>query len=329
MKKILLSAVALLIASTSFAQDGNVASLTSSETNETTMFYGSSALKSAVTAAMSGDIINLSAGTFFSTTIDKAITLRGAGIDSDEPTYIQGEFTISIPADDPSRFTMEGIICKNAIKMPSSSPNPQFVKCELNGFTTDSKSTSTYKNLLVVNCRVIDHFHVGNTCSASLINSYIDGAQTYDGTSTLFGLNCVLWKDRVDLLENTMWKNCIFFSGKNYNYILPVSCKATNCIAVNYQKDIFTQVSSREGCPETKYTYGQVFTDFTGTYSNDVTFTLTDEAKAFLGTDGKEIGLYGGLQPFDTTVSYPLISTMTVDEQTNDNGQLNVKIEVK
>jgi hypothetical protein len=57
---------------------------------------------------------------------------------------------------------------------------------------------------------------------------------------------------------------------------------------------------------------------------------LNDEAKTtLLGTDGKEVGLYGGPMPFDLILSYPIISKMEVDEQTDDNGKLKVEIGVK
>ena len=98
MKKLLLSVVAMLVASTSFAQNTVVASL--SHGTETTIFYGSNALKDAVAAAESGDVINLSAGTFYASDISKGITLRGTGIDIDEPTYIVNDFVIEIPAEE-------------------------------------------------------------------------------------------------------------------------------------------------------------------------------------------------------------------------------------
>ena len=74
-----------------------------------------------------------------------------------------------------------------------------------------------------------------------------------------------------------------------------------------------------------------VFTDFDweGSWSDDWTFTLTEAGKAVKGTDGKEVGLYGGPMPFNQTLSYPLISKMEVDEQTDDNGKLKVEIGVK
>ena len=53
MKKVLLSLVAMMVATTSFAQNTVVASL--SHEGETTMFYGSNALKDAVAKAEGGD----------------------------------------------------------------------------------------------------------------------------------------------------------------------------------------------------------------------------------------------------------------------------------
>ena len=81
MKKIIVSMVAMMVAATSFAQETVVASL--SHEGETTIFYGLTALVKAAEKAQSGDIISLSRGIFNATTIKAAITLRGAGIDSD------------------------------------------------------------------------------------------------------------------------------------------------------------------------------------------------------------------------------------------------------
>ena len=77
------------------------------------------------------------------------------------------------------------------------------------------------------------------------------------------------------------------------------------------------------------FKFDETFKTFTGAYSDEETFELTDAAKAkFLGTDGKEVGLYGGPIPFNLNLSYPLIKTMTVDEQTDADGKLGVTIEV-
>ena len=326
MKKVLLSLVAMMVATMSFAQETVVASL--SHEGETTMFYGLTALVKAAENAQSGDVINLSRGIFTATTIKVGITLRGAGIDSDDPTYLNGNLHIEIPADDPNHFTMEGIICNNEMSMRGTFSTPQIVKCKLkSGFTT--KTITDDINILVVNSKVLDHFNVGGVCRASLINSYMDGVSFYDDAHFM-GLNCVLWKDRVDLLHHSVWKNCIFFSGRSYSEALPTDSECTNCVAVNYSGDPFRNLTIKPGC--SRATYAEAFKDFTGTYTDEQTFELSDEAKAnenFKGTDGTEVGLYGGPQPFNLTLSYPLISKMEVSEKTDDKDQLEVTIEVK
>ena len=72
-----------------------------------------------------------------------------------------------------------------------------------------------------------------------------------------------------------------------------------------------------------------MFKDFTGTYSDTQTFELTEEAKTkYLGTDGTEVGIYGGLLPYNSTPSYPQITKMNVANKTTADGKLSVEIEV-
>ena len=128
MKKLLLAVVSIMFATTSFAQNALVASLSHGE--NVSYYYGVNALQQAVAAAESGDIINLSGGSFNATDITKGITVRGAGIDSPEPTYIVNDFTINIPGDDANRFMMEGIRCTNLIYFRGAFANPYFLKCQ-------------------------------------------------------------------------------------------------------------------------------------------------------------------------------------------------------
>jgi hypothetical protein len=110
MKKLFLTMVALVVATLSYAQNSLLATL--SHDGDITTFYGASALKQAHEAAEHGDVITLSSGTFTSTDITKAITLRGAGWKFDvanhkEPTILSGDFTINIPETVDQRLTIE------------------------------------------------------------------------------------------------------------------------------------------------------------------------------------------------------------------------------
>lgn len=327
MKKLLLSVVAMLIASTSFAQNGLVASL-SSGTN-VTYYYGVNALKDAVAAAASGDIINLSGGSFNATDITKAITIRGAGIDSEAPTCIVNNITINIPSDDTNQFVMEGVRCVNTMKTIGQYTNPYFVRCQFNA-VSNNDSKDAISNIMFANCKITGNFTAGGSCTYSFVNCFITNFAQYEA-ATITASNCIFEGNYYNSnnLKQCQFFNCIFVITSVYHAI-PNSSQATNCISVNAgSHDFFVNLSIRAGCPTTSLTYATVFKTFTGTYSDTETFELTEEAKTtYLGTDGTEIGLYGGLLPYNTTPSYPLISKMEVEKQTTPEGQLGVTIEV-
>lgn len=330
MKKLLLSVVAMMVATMSFAQNTVVASL--SHGSDLTLFYGSNALIDAVAKAESGDIINLSAGTFKATDITKAITLQGAGINSDEPTYIINNFTIAIPSDDANRFTMEGIRCQNTMYTKGSFDNPHFLKCQFNAIQNATESDAV-TNILFVNCKITGNINVGGNNSVNFINSYVTSIAKYQN-GIITSVNSIHNQRGLGDLTQSQWYNCIFFCTRYSESYLPVDAVVKNCIypeydGENYAYDIFRAIISHPGTALFKF--AETFKTFNGrNYSEEETFELTDEAKAkYLGTDGTEIGLYGGPMPFNLTLSYPLISKMEVDEQTDENGQLKVEIGVK
>lgn len=65
-------------------------------------------------------------------------------------------------------------------------------------------------------------------------------------------------------------------------------------------------------------------------YSDDNEYKLTEAAKALIkGTDGTEVGIYGGNLPYDPTPTNPQISKFNVAAKTTADGKLSVDIEVK
>lgn len=113
MKKFFLSmAVALAGATGALAQSSMLATLT--HDGQVSTFYGATALRQAHEAAVSGDVVTLSSGTFVAADIKKALTIRGAGMGIDsvaqtEPTVLTGNFSINIPDTVTRRLTLEGI----------------------------------------------------------------------------------------------------------------------------------------------------------------------------------------------------------------------------
>lgn len=326
MKKILFVMAALFGCITvSNAQSTRVATL--SHGKNVSMFYGANALRDALEKAESGDIINLSSGAFQAADITKAITLRGTGIDNKMPTYIVNNFTINIPTEDTNRFTMEGIRCSGNMYLRGKFKDAAFSKCQYSyvelGYYNDD---GFIENAMFANCKIIGNYQL---CKGSVqfVNCYLSNCEyIYDNASATF-LNCIIDQEDLYVLSFSQIENCILFSKvkETYNSI-PTSSLAYNCVAINLSS-AFKELVNSSSC--VKSTFAEVFKNFTGKYSDEQTFELTDEAKTkFLGLDGTQVGLYGGILPYNSTPSYPQFTKMDVSSKTTTDGKLNVNIEV-
>ena len=312
-----------------FAQNTLVATLTHG--NEISMYYGAYALQQANRAAQSGDVIHLSGGSFQASNITKGISLRGTGIDDVNPTYIIGGFEINIPSSDTCRLTMEGIYCYNGVTMRGTFNSPLFTK---NLFTQITfTSTSTIKNALFANCKILRGNTNGTATTVQFINSYVSQIPVSDNSAAAF-VNCVI-DSKYDSftgfaahhMRNSNFLSCIFYTQECYS--LPSSSTATNCVSIGCS-DFFSGNPTNKGntCLG-KNEFEQLFKNFTGTYSRDQKFELCDEAKTkYLGTDGTEVGMHGGPLPYSSIPSYPRITKMNVANKATADGKLSVEIEV-
>ena len=73
-----------------------------------------------------------------------------------------------------------------------------------------------------------------------------------------------------------------------------------------------------------------VFKTYTGGDIIDgETFELTEEAKSkYLGDDGTQVGIYGGIYPYNPTTTAPQIKKFDVARKSTAEGKLQVDIEV-
>ena len=286
------------------------------------VYYGANAFVEAHEAAQTGDIITLSSGTFTPTDITKAITLRGAGCAIDtvtdtQPTIFSNSITLNV-TDTENFLTVEGI--KFASYMYFGTLNsPKFNRCN---FSTIQYSYSYYQymsNAQFVNC-IINYFYY-----------------TYVTNPTF--VNCVVWNhvssqsNSTPLFYNSIMK-CPSFAFSAINSIvcdnsLGSNCSCTNCIGIYQYGDPFTYCSAT-GCI-TYSSYDEVFESFTGGYSLsfEESFALKDEiATGFLGTDGTQVGIYGGTMPYSSRPFYMAPARYNVSNKSNNEGKLNVEIEV-
>lgn len=331
MKKLFLFLVVAIVGTTAYAQNTLVATL--SHGDDITMYYGTNALRDAYNAAVSGDIINLSGGGFQAVEIKKAITLRGTGIDVSVPTSITGALNVNIPESDTNRFSMEGIRCDNYLSLDGSFESPQFLKCQFCPGISSS-SNSAVQRALFINCKITGRWsEMHGNGSFQFINCYVSKLYNRQGSESYTFINSVVEVDGLYLsgayrnyMNNSMLINCVLYHRGNGTGSLPNSSTATNCVAIG-MPGFFNNSQINSDCNYSSY--DAVFKNFAGEYTEGQTFELTDVAKATcLGTDGTEIGLYGGVLPFNTTPSYPQITKMNVANKTTADKKLSVEIEV-
>lgn len=351
MKKFFLSLVAATMAATaSFAQSSMLATL--SHNGEISTFYGATALRDAYNAAEHGDIITLSSGSFAAVDINKALTIRGAGMQVDTvaktyPTVIAGNFTINIPDSIDQRLTMEGIYNNFTITVKGTLKNASFLKDRL-GSIISSASSDRMKNLTFIHCQIAACFLLPSESSASCVNCFVNNANSESATSSNFEFtNCVInnigtsyyyrktyFYTHLLNIKSSTFNNCIIYSNY-YSYastsdILDSSCSAFYCVGkINSTSyNIFSNIPNTTNTRLTD-NLNTLFKTYTGTYNDNETFELTTEAKTkYKGSDGTEVGIYGGSLPFDPTPTNPQITKCNVASKSTADGKLSVDIEV-
>lgn len=334
-----------------FAQSSLIATL--SHDGEITAFYGVNALKEAHEAAVHGDAITLSSGLFNATDITKAITLRGASMQLDTinqilPTEISGNFTINVADSVPDKLTIESIYHNHQITVKGTLKEARFIKNRLKELTCSSATDGALSNCNFIHCKIVGSFQVtpsGTDCIVS--NSYIyrfGYVNNGNSGSAMSFSNCILksyvytnnsssTNDWIGEFYKCSFVNCVLIGNNfanNFNIHpdrLPSNATAYNCVAINcYQNSCFTNIPNTTN---TSSTYAALFKDFTGTYNDDITFELTEEAKTkFLGTDGTQVGIYGGNFPYSPISTNPRITKCNVAAKSTADGKLSVDIEV-
>ncbi len=321
-KTFILALLALVLCGArAVAQSSLMATL--SHDGQISTFYGASALQQAHEAADHGDVITLSSGSFAGVDITKAVTIRGAGMEVDtvhaiEPTIITENFKIDIADSVTNILTMEGIFHNQKIEV-ANLKNAMFLKCRFNNFSYAHYNTSVMKDLNFINCRIAYEFYGSDGGSASFINTVAKRIYRSGNNGHYSLINSIVFGSNLD---NSEFKNCILVDVLSNSYN-------------SYYNNLF--ISDNSGAlnniPNTTNVRvpknDERIANLLGDYSDSNPYTLTEEAKNILkGTDGTEVGIYGGNIPYDATPTNPRITKFEVSPKTTADGKLSVDIEV-
>ena len=346
MKKFLSILVMCVMASVNaFAQE-LVVTLTHGDT--TTEYYGISAFQTAVNASVNGDLITLSPGVFHGGTIEnRSITLRGNGSEGENATIFDTDVVVKKPAieNDPG-LNIQGfkIDAKLRFATPLVSENINVSKCKITSIECDtyygwSDSFGRTRNLNILQCEVIDHAYFQIESEANFVNSVVANFyyNRYDQNNNFNFINCVVYAtDHSSYYDSSSYnkklnfsaRNSIFITNTDQNNFFVNTPNFDHCIVTGALEEMPNLLSK---CSLTATQYMPITSVFKTLTDNTIytedTFELTDAAAAVVGTDGNQLGIYGGYLPYDMTVTYPHFTTFNVAEKA-ENGQLDVELQI-
>lgn len=306
--------------------------------DEVSNYYGSDALKKAYNASESGDIITLSSGAFNSCNIEKGITVRGAGLNSELKTEVNGNFEV-YSTDESWTTTFEGLKLNSTVYVYSQyaegAGKVVFEKNYINALRDYYRNTPTENStptFIVIDSYVknlgINYNHTKFTAYNSIFEG--DKSTSHSDYANPTFYNC-LFIGRIDM-SSAIFNNCIFYatSGSWYGNLSSTSV-ATNCLGINpTSNNTFSNLpsgASINNSMETDIT--EIFKTFTGEFTSFAElYELTEKGKSYKGIDGTEVGVQGGFSPYSLHVQYPVISKFQADSKAGTDGKLNVTIEV-
>ena len=293
-------------------------------------FYGPEALSSAHTAASDGDIITLSSGNFNGCTLSKAVTIHGAGCFDDPeshlaPTRIPSTLYIS-KSDGTMPLTVEGVWFGNVKDgYDQAGPycrNVRFIKCNIDNI---SLYTHYSYDFYFVNCIIKDFRYYGNgLLIQNSVVRFTHYNQNDQNNMNIINNSVVCLNNSVNI-GNTRGYNCILATGDNNG---APNSTFYNCVEIQTGDTNIFEGQLNESNMQVN-SYDEVFETFAGTVEYNESYQLkSDFASSFLGNDGTEVGIHGGLLPYNTRPSYMYIRTTNVAGQTNEDDKLSVEIEL-
>lgn len=320
-----------------FAQKTDVLMATLQHGDQVRVYYGTDAFKAAYEAAAdSGDVITLSAGTFETPyRVQKSLTIIGAGFVTDVekgiyPTIVSGSIYFT-PRD---AVNEDGDIVKEAVSINGTclegliigtvviegirrAENIQLVKCNVAGVSC----SSSVKDMTVRQCRVGTVYWSGKNSIGTnvlFINSIVeDGTKDAEKESTFFFKNCIV--NTLPHWAAYTYENCILGrapkDGSTVNH----------CILMKNNEGVYLGTGNWSN-KQYAGIFAEEMTDLNWAEGKTYTLKYPDSYK---GTDGTQVGIYGGAYPYNPTPSTPQITACEIDNTTAADGTIKVNITVE
>lgn len=338
-KSLLIIAFLLVTVTAGYAQ--RIAALHSS--NGVSMFQDVNPLADAYNAAQNGDTIYLSGGSFAPPPLfNKGLRIIGAGYHPDTtqatlPTHISSHVTYG---DSASYLYFEGLRIQGNVQKSQSSA-AEFITFKRVYFDgtfylihgTDSTKSS---QMSVMECIIAGNNLQLNYLVNSLFTNCIITNKVNNSTSNNFSNNIFLSYNTSCYSTSSHLIRYCDYNTFNNNVIVTSCLASTGVIGNTFMNNVFVSSSPGYGSSPivsgnyTDVPQGDIYVNQTGNtfdFSHDYHLKFP---QTYTGTDGTQAGIYGGYFPFKAkgVPSNPHISTKTISPATDQNGNLQININV-
>ena len=315
MKRLFVSMLAVLLVSlTASAITINKALL--QHNDQVTLFDGDK-IQDAVNAAVDGDVIYLTLGTFKPFDVTKKITIRGTG----ETSVIDGNVNISISgASKLTNPVLEALAVSGTVNVGAQVDDMIIRKCKITNFTIGAQ----------VDGAVLDRCYITNTLTLS---SYVKGM-------TVVNTKLYHVKALSEATQNTTFVNCNFYQlhtanfsgtiinsviqGRRYDYNGGSGYTLNSTVILNSVINSYTA----DGYSGFKIGSSSVAQ---GCYYVNTNFVSSscdcNPNSSYTGTDGTIVGIMGGDTPYTLEPSVPKVSSSDL-QLDMEQKKLNVKLTV-
>lgn len=343
MRKLFISIVVVGIALTANAQNTEKQMATLQHGDQTSVFYGPDALISAYDAAAdSADVITLSSGEFSvpSSFITKSLSIYGAGMEDDEATgtkrtRLKGTITLSHT----NTTNSDGETVVDGRKADGTHLEGLFIDGDVMIHLLYNQSP--FRNLEIVKCKMSSlSYYEASSYNNTIRQCVINNVQCYrQFTDNGYAYNLLLSNCHIESLSYNFRNSstitidhCITNGGGPYNYknsilrsSVPSEASTSHNIFIGNTNE---GVLANGNWYDLKNAGVWAAEGEDGSYAENKDFALKYPNK-YVGDDGTQIGLHGGVYAWNKIPAIPRITECTIDTQDAANGTIKLSIKAE
>lgn len=270
--------------------------------------YDPDAISTAIKNAVNGDTIFLTEGTFPGFTIDKKITVRGAG----QGTIVKDNIYIKIAGTPTLEQTvLEGINASSTNVYLSTSMNGVKIKqCSMNYLYTQANNN----DVIIERCNISTEMAFSNYIKGmTILNSSVQVGYSYSTSDPVVNfINCYVNAYYVNYVAGT-FINCIVRGYDYRSYSKYNNCNFVNSLLCGYYRTTDSSTCTVQNCYENE---DQTLFD-----------ANTLENLGYLGNDGTIVGQYGGNNPYTLELAVPKVTDSKISlDMAKKTLNVNLKV---